>query len=439
MEHESFEDAGDRGADERALRERQGRPGGAARPRRRLHGGGGRADRPGRLADDGLPHARRASRSTAGRTTRPSRGTGCRASGRCSRRSPRRGATAATTSRPPPRSSSRPCGTRPRCEPSKEPLTDGLLSARRARTAQPVRPPVGRLGAGAEVPERAGARVPAAPRRRATALGDGHDDARRDGGWRHVRPARRRLPPLLGRRPLARPALREDALRQRAARPRVPARVARHRQRALPRDLPRDRRVHAPRARRCRRAVSPRRRTPTPTASRASRSRGRRRRACRRSCSSRSSTGARSSAVSSTPELRARLFEEREQRPKPLRDDKAIASWNGLALAALAEAGRRLDEPDWIDAAAGLGEFLLGAALDDDGPPAAQLPRGAHERRRATSTTTRTSRTACSSCTSRPASCAGSRRRTGSRGSRSSSSPTRSAAASSWRIAIAIH
>ena len=35
---------------------------------------------------------------------------------------------------------------------------------------------------------------------------------------------------------------------------------------------------------------------------------------------------------------RARLFELREQRPKPLRDDKAIASWNGLALAALAEA-----------------------------------------------------------------------------------------------------
>src|SRR5206468_2636863 len=42
-------------------------------------------------------------------------------------------------------------------------------------------------------------------------------------------------------------------------------------------------------------------------------------------------------------ETRARLFAERELRPKPLRDDKAIASWNGLALAALAESGRRLD------------------------------------------------------------------------------------------------
>ena len=67
------------------------------------------------------------------------------------------------------------------------------------------------------------------------------------------------------------------------------------------------------------------------------------------------------------PELRRRLFEQREQRPKPLRDDKAIASWNGLALAALAEAGRRLHEPDWIDAARRLGEFLLGPLSSADG------------------------------------------------------------------------
>ena len=47
---------------------------------------------------------------------------------------------------------------------------------------------------------------------------DDHDDARRDGRGRHVRPGRRRLRPLLHRRLLARAALREDALRQRAAR-----------------------------------------------------------------------------------------------------------------------------------------------------------------------------------------------------------------------------
>ena len=67
------------------------------------------------------------------------------------------------------------------------------------------------------------------------------------------------------------------------------------------------------------------------------------------------------------PELRRRLFEQRELRPKPLRDDKAIASWNGLALAALAEAGWRLERPDWVDAARRLGEFLLGALASGEG------------------------------------------------------------------------
>src|SRR5687767_15112654 len=66
-------------------------------------------------------------------------------------------------------------------------------------------------------------------------------------------------------------------------------------------------------------------------------------------------------------ELRTRLHELREQRPKPGRDDKAIASWNGLALAALAEAGRRLDRTDWIAAARTLGSFLLGPLSGEDG------------------------------------------------------------------------
>jgi uncharacterized protein YyaL (SSP411 family) len=59
-------------------------------------------------------------------------------------------------------------------------------------------------------------------------------------------------------------------------------------------------------------------------------------------------------------QTRARLFEERELRQKPLRDDKAIASWNGLALAALAEAGRRFGRADLLDAGKKLAEFLLG-------------------------------------------------------------------------------
>jgi hypothetical protein len=59
-------------------------------------------------------------------------------------------------------------------------------------------------------------------------------------------------------------------------------------------------------------------------------------------------------------EERERLFSLRQERPQPARDDKAIAAWNGLALAALAEAGRRLERSDYVDAARKLGEFLLG-------------------------------------------------------------------------------
>jgi uncharacterized protein YyaL (SSP411 family) len=67
------------------------------------------------------------------------------------------------------------------------------------------------------------------------------------------------------------------------------------------------------------------------------------------------------------PDLRSRLFAERELRPKPLRDDKAIASWNGLALAALAECGRQLDRAEWVAAAGRLGEFLLGPLSTPEG------------------------------------------------------------------------
>ena len=66
-------------------------------------------------------------------------------------------------------------------------------------------------------------------------------------------------------------------------------------------------------------------------------------------------------------EDRTRLLAEREERPQPARDDKALAAWNGLALAALAEAGFRLERPDYLDAARRLAEFLLGTLSEPDG------------------------------------------------------------------------
>ncbi|HEY7604618.1 MAG TPA: thioredoxin domain-containing protein, partial [Gaiellaceae bacterium] len=68
-----------------------------------------------------------------------------------------------------------------------------------------------------------------------------------------------------------------------------------------------------------------------------------------------------------TPDLKARLLDERSRRPQPVRDDKAIAAWNGLALAALAEAGRRLPSNTVLQAAERLGNFLLSELSSADG------------------------------------------------------------------------
>jgi uncharacterized protein YyaL (SSP411 family) len=60
---------------------------------------------------------------------------------------------------------------------------------------------------------------------------------------------------------------------------------------------------------------------------------------------------------------RARLLEIRAGRPQPALDDKVIASWNGLALAALAEGARRLASDKLLQAAVELGELLCAEPL----------------------------------------------------------------------------
>ncbi len=61
------------------------------------------------------------------------------------------------------------------------------------------------------------------------------------------------------------------------------------------------------------------------------------------------------------PAVIRRLFEAREQRVHPGLDDKVLAAWNGLAIVALAEAGRALEEPRYIAAAEAAAGFVVGA------------------------------------------------------------------------------
>jgi len=67
-------------------------------------------------------------------------------------------------------------------------------------------------------------------------------------------------------------------------------------------------------------------------------------------------------------EVRARLFDVREQRIRPARDDKVVAAWNGLAISGLVDAGLLLGEPRYVDAAVAAGELLLRVHLTPDVP-----------------------------------------------------------------------
>jgi uncharacterized protein len=64
---------------------------------------------------------------------------------------------------------------------------------------------------------------------------------------------------------------------------------------------------------------------------------------------------------------RTRLFEAREARVHPATDDKVLAGWNGLAIAALAEAGRTFGEARHVDAARAAAEFVLGNLRTGEG------------------------------------------------------------------------
>jgi uncharacterized protein YyaL (SSP411 family) len=66
-------------------------------------------------------------------------------------------------------------------------------------------------------------------------------------------------------------------------------------------------------------------------------------------------------------EARRKLFEAREKRVHPGRDEKVLTSWNGLMLAAFAEAARALDRDDYRLVAERNADFLVRNLRQKDG------------------------------------------------------------------------
>ncbi|MGH6798204.1 MAG: thioredoxin domain-containing protein, partial [Roseiarcus sp.] len=71
--------------------------------------------------------------------------------------------------------------------------------------------------------------------------------------------------------------------------------------------------------------------------------------------------------------LRRKLFEAREARVHPGLDDKILADWNGLMIAALVNAATLLGEHGWIERAVRAYDFIVSTMLYLDGDSEARL------------------------------------------------------------------
>ena len=243
----------------------QGGPGGASRPRFALHGRHPGPHRIGRVAHVRVLHPRRAAllrrhllptrgaprdalvppgRRDARHVVGAGTGTGAGPGRRPGRRRPPGG--------PPGRDDGR--ADRPSRAPGLRRSTGSLGGPRPRRADRPgrrragtgVRPHMGRVRAGPEVPPPLpGGALPAAPPPHGIGAlpPDGPDHARRHGRRGHVRPPRGGLLPLLDRRPVAGPPLREDADRSGPLGPRLPPCLAGDRPRGLPGRRHRDARL----------------------------------------------------------------------------------------------------------------------------------------------------------------------------------------------------
>ncbi|MEJ2335225.1 MAG: thioredoxin domain-containing protein [Gemmatimonadales bacterium] len=65
--------------------------------------------------------------------------------------------------------------------------------------------------------------------------------------------------------------------------------------------------------------------------------------------------------------IRKRLLAARERRIRPQKDDKVLADWNGLMIAALAQAAAALERPGYLSAALEAWEFVRSEMIDSEG------------------------------------------------------------------------
>jgi len=65
--------------------------------------------------------------------------------------------------------------------------------------------------------------------------------------------------------------------------------------------------------------------------------------------------------------IRTKLFNVREDRVHPQKDDKILTDWNGLMIAALSQGGQVLGDDAYIDAAKNAVKFVLESLRDDNG------------------------------------------------------------------------
>lgn len=65
--------------------------------------------------------------------------------------------------------------------------------------------------------------------------------------------------------------------------------------------------------------------------------------------------------------IQRKLYEEREKRIKPYKDDKVLTDWNGLMIASLSKAAQAFNEPEYAQAAQAAADFILSEMRDEGG------------------------------------------------------------------------